>query len=34
LGFGIVVLVGINPIETLIGDVAVEIIQNGFYTCT
>jgi len=32
LGFGIVILVGINPNEAQIGDVAVEKIHNGFYT--
>lgn len=32
LGFGIMVLVGINLDEVQIGDVAVEIAQNGFYT--
>jgi hypothetical protein len=27
------ILMGINPDEAQIGDVVVEIIQNGFYTC-
>jgi hypothetical protein len=32
LGFGMVMLIGINPNEAQIGDVVVEIIHNGFYT--
>jgi hypothetical protein len=32
LGFGIVILVGINLNEAQVGDVAVEITHNGFYT--
>jgi hypothetical protein len=32
LGFGVVILVGINPNEVHIGDIVVEIIHNGFYT--
>jgi len=32
LGFGIVVIVGINPDEARVGDVAVEIAHNGFCT--
>jgi hypothetical protein len=32
LGFGIVVIVGINPNEAQIGDVAVEIAHNDFCT--
>jgi hypothetical protein len=32
LGFGIMVLVGINLDEAQIGDVVVEITHNGFYT--
>jgi hypothetical protein len=34
LGFGIVILVGINLDEVQIGDVAIEIAHNGFYTRT
>jgi len=34
LGFAVVILIGINPNEAQIGDVAVEIIHNGFYTHT
>jgi hypothetical protein len=34
LGFGVVILVGINPDEAQVGDVQVEITHNGFYTCT
>jgi hypothetical protein len=32
LGFGIVVVVGVNLDKARIGDVAVEIAHNGFYT--
>jgi hypothetical protein len=32
LGFGIMILMGINPNEAHIGDVAVKITHNGFYT--
>jgi hypothetical protein len=32
LGFGVVTLVGIDPDEARIGDVAVEIAHSGFYT--
>jgi hypothetical protein len=32
LGFGIVVIVGINLDEARIGDVVVEIAHNSFYT--
>jgi hypothetical protein len=32
LGFGIVVIVGANPDEAQVGDVAVEIAHNGFCT--
>jgi hypothetical protein len=32
LGFGIVVIMGINPDEGRIGDVVVEITHNGFCT--
>jgi hypothetical protein len=33
LGFGVVTVVGIDPDEVRVGDVAVEIAHNGFYTC-
>ncbi len=33
LGFGIMIIVGVNPDEARIGDVAVEITHNGFCTC-
>jgi hypothetical protein len=33
LGFGIIIVVGIDPNEAQVGDVAVEIVHNGFYTC-
>jgi hypothetical protein len=33
LGFGIVILVSIDLDEIQVGDVVVEIIHNGFYTC-
>jgi len=32
LGFGVVMLVGINLNEAQVGDVEVEITHNGFYT--
>jgi hypothetical protein len=32
LGFGVVKVVRIDPNEARVGDVAVEIIHNGFYT--
>jgi len=32
LGFGVVIVVGIDPNETQVGDVAVEVVHNGFYT--
>jgi hypothetical protein len=32
LGFGVVRLVGINPDEARIGDIAVEITHSGFHT--
>ncbi len=34
LGFGVVTFVSINPNEAQIGDVAIEIVHNGFYTRT
>ncbi len=33
LGFGIVIIVGVNIDEVCFGDVVVEIVHNGFYTC-
>jgi len=33
LGFGVMIIVGVNPDELQIGDVEVEITHNGFYTC-
>jgi hypothetical protein len=32
LGFGVVRLVGIDPDEARVGDIAVEVTQSGFYT--
>jgi hypothetical protein len=32
LGFGIVILMGINSDEAQIGDIVVKIAHNGFYT--
>jgi len=32
LGFGIVVIMGVNPDEDWVGDVVMEITHNGFYT--
>jgi hypothetical protein len=32
LGFGVVRLVGIDPDEARVGDIAVEVIHSGFYT--
>jgi hypothetical protein len=34
LGFGVIIVVGINLDETQVGDVAVEIAHKGFYTHT
>ncbi len=34
LGFGVVRLVGINPDEARLGDIAVEVAHSGFYTRT
>jgi hypothetical protein len=31
LGFGVVTLVGIDPDEARVGDIAVEITHSGFY---
>jgi len=32
LGFGVVTLVGIDPDEAQVGDIAVEVVHSGFYT--
>ncbi len=32
LGFGVITFVSIDPNETQVGDVVVEITHNGFYT--
>jgi hypothetical protein len=32
VGFGLVRIVGINPGEARLGDIAVEIAHSGFYT--
>jgi hypothetical protein len=32
LGFGVVTLVGIDPEEVRVGDVAVQVAHSGFYT--
>jgi len=32
LGFGVVTLVGIDPDEARVGDIAVGVAHNGFYT--
>jgi hypothetical protein len=32
LGFGVVRLVGIDPDEARVGDIAVEVDHSGFYT--
>ncbi len=32
LGFGVVTFVGIDPDEAQVGDVAVKIVHNSFYT--
>jgi len=32
LGFGVVRLVGIDPDEARVGDIAVEVAHSGFYT--
>jgi len=33
LGFGIMIIMGVNPNEVQIGDVAMEITHNGFCIC-
>ncbi len=32
LGFGVVRLVGIDPGQARVGDIAVEVAHSGFYT--
>jgi hypothetical protein len=32
LGFGVVKLVGIDPDEARVGDIAIEVAHSGFYT--
>ncbi len=32
LGFGVVRLIGINLDDARVGDIAVEVTHNGFYT--
>ncbi len=32
LGFGVVRLVGIEPDQARVGDIAVEVAHSGFYT--
>jgi hypothetical protein len=32
LGFGVVTVIGIDPDEAQIRDVAIEVAHNGFYT--
>ncbi len=32
LGFGVVRLVGIDPDEARVGDIAIKVAHNGFYT--
>jgi hypothetical protein len=32
LGFGVVAIVGVNPDETRVGDIAIELVHNGFCT--
>jgi len=34
LGFGVVMLVEIDPDEARVGDIVVEVAHNGFYTRT
>jgi len=33
LGFGVVTLIGVDPDEARVGDIAVEVAHSGFYTC-
>ncbi len=32
LGFGVVRIVGINPDQARVGDIAMEVVHSGFYT--
>jgi hypothetical protein len=32
LSFGVVRLIGIDPDEAQVGDIAIEVAHNGFYT--
>jgi hypothetical protein len=32
LGFGVVRIIGIDPDEARVGDIAVEVAHSGFYT--
>jgi len=32
LGFGVVSIVGIDPDQARVGDIAVEVVHSGFYT--
>ncbi len=32
LGVGVIRLVGIEPDQAQVGDIAVQVIHNGFYT--
>ncbi len=32
LGFGVVMLVGIDPEEARVGDITIEVAHSGFYT--
>jgi len=32
LGFGVVIIVGVNLDETQVGDIVVELVHNGFCT--
>jgi len=32
LGFGVITIVGVDPDEARVGDIAIEIAHSGFYT--
>jgi len=32
LGFGVITIVGIDPNEARVGDIAIKIVHSGFYT--
>jgi hypothetical protein len=34
VGFGVVTLVGIDPDEARVGDIAIEVAYSGFYNRT